>query len=196
VDRLHDYFYCVDEDFGPFFIKFCSYFPYTGKLCINGHEYLNGQLARGGIEFEALDNGLLRCADPAAAQRIEWFPGGKLNSSQAERLVHMSAAKDALIDIRADILCLQEVRDWDSIAELVSILSNFQTLIVSRFREMGSSGPLSIQQTAIASNRPAEVAWSSLSNRLPQRRREAFPLLQSAMARPFSLSIACILRAT
>ena len=44
----HYYFYCVDEDFGPFFIKFCSYFPYTGKLCINGHEYLNGQLARRG----------------------------------------------------------------------------------------------------------------------------------------------------
>ena len=59
----HYYFYCVDEDFGPFFIKFCSYFPYTGKLCINGHEYLNGQLARRGIEFEALDNGLLRCGD-------------------------------------------------------------------------------------------------------------------------------------
>ena len=66
----HYYFYCVDEDFGPFFIKFCSYFPYTGKLCINGHEYLNWQLARRGIEFEALDNGLLRCADPTAAQRI------------------------------------------------------------------------------------------------------------------------------
>ena len=31
------YFYCVDEDFGPFFLKFCSYFPYGGKLCINGH---------------------------------------------------------------------------------------------------------------------------------------------------------------
>jgi hypothetical protein len=52
------------------FIKFCSYFPYTGKLCINGHEYLNWQLARRGIEFLALDNGLLRCADPAAARRI------------------------------------------------------------------------------------------------------------------------------
>jgi hypothetical protein len=23
----HYYFYCVDDDFGPFFIKFCSYFP-------------------------------------------------------------------------------------------------------------------------------------------------------------------------
>ena len=28
------YFYCVDIDFGPFFLKFCSYFPYTGKLCL------------------------------------------------------------------------------------------------------------------------------------------------------------------
>src|ERR1700680_2321224 len=36
----HYYFYCVDEDFGPFFLKFCSYFPYTAKLNINGHEYL------------------------------------------------------------------------------------------------------------------------------------------------------------
>ena len=95
-----------------------------------------------------------------ATWNLEWFPGGKPNSSQAERLVHMSAAKDALIDIRPDVLCLQEVRDWDSVAELVSILPNFQTLVVSRFREMGSSGPLSIQQIAIASNRPAEAAWS------------------------------------
>jgi hypothetical protein len=35
------YFYCLDDDFGPFFLKFCSYFPYTAKLCLNGHEYLN-----------------------------------------------------------------------------------------------------------------------------------------------------------
>ena len=31
------YFYGVDEDFGPFFLKFGTYFPYTAKLCINGH---------------------------------------------------------------------------------------------------------------------------------------------------------------
>ena len=42
----HYYFYCVDEDFGPFFLKFCSYFPYNAKLCINGHEYLKRQLAK------------------------------------------------------------------------------------------------------------------------------------------------------
>jgi endonuclease/exonuclease/phosphatase family metal-dependent hydrolase len=96
-----------------------------------------------------------------ATWNLEWFPGGNPNSSQSERLIHMSAAKDALLDVRSDILCLQEVRDWDSVAELVSILGpNFQTLVVSRFREMGSSGPLSIQQTAVASKWQAESAWS------------------------------------
>ena len=34
------YFYVVDEDFGPLFIKFSSYFPYTARICINGHEYM------------------------------------------------------------------------------------------------------------------------------------------------------------
>ena len=98
-----------------------------------------------------------------ATWNLEWFPGGKPNSSQAERLVHMSAAKDALLDIRADILCLQEVRDWDSVAELVSILPGFQTVVVSRFREMGSSGPLSIQQTAIGFSEPTEAGCTCAS---------------------------------
>jgi endonuclease/exonuclease/phosphatase family metal-dependent hydrolase len=95
-----------------------------------------------------------------ATWNLNWFPGGKPTSSETERIVHMSAAKDALLDLHADILCLQEVRDWDSVAELVSVLPDFQALVVSRFREMGSSGPLSIQQTAIASRWPADAAWS------------------------------------
>ena len=66
----HYYFYCVDDDFGPFFLKFCSYFPYNAKLCINGNEYAKCQLRKRGIDFEALDNGVLSCADPKALQRI------------------------------------------------------------------------------------------------------------------------------
>jgi hypothetical protein len=65
----HYYFYCVDEDFGPFFLKFCSYFPYNAKLCINGNEYLKRQLAKRGVAFEALDNGIKSCADPKLMQR-------------------------------------------------------------------------------------------------------------------------------
>lgn len=66
----HFYFYCVDADFGPFFLKFCSYFPYTAKLCINGNEWAKRQAAKAGIGFESLDNGFAACADPARLQAI------------------------------------------------------------------------------------------------------------------------------
>lgn len=66
----HFYFYCVDAEFGPFFLKFCTYFPYTAKLCINGHEYVKRQLTKEGIGFEALDNGVLSCANPKRLQQI------------------------------------------------------------------------------------------------------------------------------
>jgi hypothetical protein len=66
----HYYFYCVDENFGPFFLKFCSYFPYNAKLCLNGHEYAKRQLQREGIAYEALDNGIRSCAHPKRLQQI------------------------------------------------------------------------------------------------------------------------------
>ena len=66
----HVYFYAVDRDFGPFFLKFGTYFPYTAKLCVNGHEYVKRQLAQRGIAYEALDNGILSCADPARLQAL------------------------------------------------------------------------------------------------------------------------------
>jgi hypothetical protein len=50
----HYYFYIVDRDFGPLFIKFCSYFPYPAKLCLNGHEWLKRQLTHREIAFEPL----------------------------------------------------------------------------------------------------------------------------------------------
>ena len=64
------YVYAVDRDFGPFFLKFCSYFPYNAKLCLNGHEWAKRQAAKAGIGFTALDNGFASCADPAAVQAI------------------------------------------------------------------------------------------------------------------------------
>ena len=66
----HFYFYAVDEDFGPFFLKFGTYFPYNAKLCLNGHEYVKRQLTQRGIPYEALDNGILSCADPRRLQAL------------------------------------------------------------------------------------------------------------------------------
>ena len=66
----HYYWYCWDRDFGPFFLKFCSYFPYNAKLCLNGHEYAKQQLRQEGIEFQGLDNGFVSCADAEWLQAI------------------------------------------------------------------------------------------------------------------------------
>jgi hypothetical protein len=64
------YFYGVDADFGPFFLKYSSYFPYGAKLCFNGHEYLNRQLAKEGIGYEELANGILSCDNPKRMQEL------------------------------------------------------------------------------------------------------------------------------
>ena len=66
----HFYVYAVDRDFGPFFLKFCSYFPYNARLCINGHEWAKRQAVREGIGHTALDNGFATCDDPAALQAV------------------------------------------------------------------------------------------------------------------------------
>jgi hypothetical protein len=66
----HFYFYCVDADFGPFFLKFCSYFPCNAKLCLNGNHWAQRQAAKAGIAFTPLDNAFAAVADPAALQAI------------------------------------------------------------------------------------------------------------------------------
>jgi len=66
----HYYFYIDDADFGPLFIKVCSYAPWGIKLCLNGHEWAKRQLEKRRIAYEALDNGFLSCADPKQLQEI------------------------------------------------------------------------------------------------------------------------------
>jgi hypothetical protein len=64
------YFYLWDDDFGPAFIKVCTYFPYPIKVWVNGHEWAKRQAAKAGIGFTALSNGFAACDDPAALQEI------------------------------------------------------------------------------------------------------------------------------
>jgi hypothetical protein len=107
----HYYFYCVDKDFGPFFIKFCSYFPYTAKLCLNGHEYLKRQLDREGIAYEVLDNGVLSCEDPARMQTLaDRLSPAKIDAllrKWLKRLPHPFPAKDRRAGYRYDVSILQ-----------------------------------------------------------------------------------------
>ena len=107
----HYYFYCIDEDFGPFFLKFCSYFPYNAKLCINGHEYVKRQLTKNGIAHEALDNGILSCADPKRLQRIcDALSAAKIDALLRKwlaRLPHPFTPEDRAAGYRYEISILQ-----------------------------------------------------------------------------------------
>ena len=105
------YFYIADRDFGPFFIKFCSYFPYTAKICLNGHEWLKQQLHWKGMRFEALDNGILSCDDPQRVQKIsESLDAPKIEALFRKwlgRLPHPFTAADRQAGYRYDLSILQ-----------------------------------------------------------------------------------------
>jgi hypothetical protein len=107
----HFYFYGFDDDFGPFFIKFATYFPYTAKCCVNGHEWAKRQAAKAGIGFEALDNGFLSCAEPARLQRIcDSLTPTKIEAFVRKwlgRLPHPFAPADRRAGYRYDISVLQ-----------------------------------------------------------------------------------------
>ena len=107
----HYYVYIVDEDFGPLFLKFCSYFPYNAKLCVNGHEYLKRQLAKRGVAFEALDNGVLSCADPGLMQRLaDGLDAARVDALLRKwlaRLPHPFTAADRAAGMRYDVSVLQ-----------------------------------------------------------------------------------------
>jgi hypothetical protein len=107
----HYYFYGIDEDFGPFFLKFCSYFPYNAKLCLNGHEYVKCQLAKEGITYEALDNGILSCADPQRLQQIcDGLCADKIDALLRKwlaRLPHPFTPEDRAAGYRYEISILQ-----------------------------------------------------------------------------------------
>ncbi len=105
------YIYAVDAEFGPFFLKFCSYFPYNARLCINGNEWAKRQATKAGIAFTALDNGFADCADPAALQKIcDRLTPAKIDALLRRWLAilpHPFSRADRIAGYRYDISMLQ-----------------------------------------------------------------------------------------
>jgi len=100
----HWYFYGFDADFGPFYVKFCGYFPFTGQIYLNGHEYAMRQCLKAGIGFTALDNAFGSASDPAAVQRAcDGLTGQKMYRFAGKwlaRLPHPFTAEDEQADYR------------------------------------------------------------------------------------------------
>ena len=107
----HYYFYCVDEEFGPVCVKFSGYFPYTGRLILNGNEYAQRQAAKAGIGFTPLDNAFAAVDDVAAVQAIcDGLDAAKITALAARLLAmlpHPFTAADTAAGYRYELSVLQ-----------------------------------------------------------------------------------------
>jgi hypothetical protein len=93
------YFYCVDEEFGPVCVKFSGYFPYTGRLILNGNEYAKRQAAKAGLGFVPLDNAFAAVDDVAAV--------AALAARLLALLPHPFTAEDTAAGYRYELSVLQ-----------------------------------------------------------------------------------------
>jgi hypothetical protein len=105
------YFYCVDEDFGPVCVKLSGYFPYTGRLIINGNEYAKRQAAKVGLGFTPLDNAFAAVDDVAAVQAIcDGLDAAKITALAVKWLgilPHPFTAADTAAGYRYELSVLQ-----------------------------------------------------------------------------------------
>ena len=105
------YFYCVDEEFGPVCVKFSGYFPYTGRLILNGNEYAKRQAAKAGIGFVPLDNAFAAVDDVAAVQAIcDGLDEGTITALAARLLAMLPypfTAEDTAAGYRYELSVLQ-----------------------------------------------------------------------------------------
>jgi len=90
---------------------------------------------------------------------IEWYPGKRRFARGAEMAAHAGVVKQELRQIDPDILLAQEIRDWQSFADLVEEVPGLQPVTVSAFVQE-DSGEYWNQQIAIASKLPVMAAWS------------------------------------
>jgi len=93
---------------------------------------------------------------------LEWFPNGSAHDAAAEvQAQRIAVAADVLRPIDADIILLQEVRDYEACARLGEAIAPgmYHVAICSAFKEPFQSG-LGKQQVAILSKYQAQAAWA------------------------------------
>jgi endonuclease/exonuclease/phosphatase family metal-dependent hydrolase len=89
-----------------------------------------------------------------ATWNLEWFPGRVPEPTLEQQQDHMASAKTALKTLKPDVLLTQEVRDWASMEELVSVIPPIQVHLVSQFGDRP-------QNQSVASRLTADSAWAA-----------------------------------
>jgi len=95
----------------------------------------------------------------AVSWNIEWYPGKRRFARGEEMQAHARLVQTELRKIDPDVLLAQEMRDWQSFADLSDAVPGLRPAVVSAFASE-QTGEYWRQQLAIASKLPVEAAWS------------------------------------
>jgi endonuclease/exonuclease/phosphatase (EEP) superfamily protein YafD len=94
----------------------------------------------------------------AAFWNIQWFPGRRPNASRAEENRQVRAVHRDIEQLTADVIGLEEVRDFEHAALALQPLSGFKVDVCSNFP--AREGQQEAQQIAIASRLKPISAWA------------------------------------
>lgn len=89
---------------------------------------------------------------------IQWFPGRQPNASKAEEFRQINAVHSDIARLNADIIGMEEVRDFERAGVAVATLPGFKVDVCANFP--AREGRIESQQVAIASRLPALSAWA------------------------------------
>ncbi len=91
---------------------------------------------------------------------IQWFPGRRPNASQREEINQVEAVHRDLVALKADIIGMEEVRDFHRAELAIKPLADFKIDVCSNFPPR--EGQVETQQVAIASRLQPVSAWSEM----------------------------------
>lgn len=91
---------------------------------------------------------------------IKWFPGGRPNAYRGEERKQIRAVHREIALLNADVIGLEEVRDFPSATLAVQPLAGFKVDVCSNFPPR--EGQTETQQVAITSRLQAMSAWAEM----------------------------------
>ncbi|MEY2541680.1 MAG: Endonuclease/Exonuclease/phosphatase family [Verrucomicrobiota bacterium] len=89
---------------------------------------------------------------------IQWFPGRRPNASKREEIRQINAVRGDIAQLDADIIGLEEVRDFKRAGVAVATLPGFKVDVCANF--LPREGQTEAQQVAIASRLQPLSAWA------------------------------------
>jgi endonuclease/exonuclease/phosphatase (EEP) superfamily protein YafD len=110
------------------------------------------------LSFATATNLLAQTQVKAAFWNIAWFPGKRPNAYKGEEVRQIKSVHADIVRLNADVIGLEEMRDFESASLAVQPLDGFKVDVCSNFAPR--EGQAEAQQVAIASRLQPMSAWA------------------------------------